>query len=112
MKYLILVCLLSSLISSKNRTAQNTVKISLEFQNDHLTIDSSYSYLDSASTIEISRLKFYISNLSLWNDSMNVYDFPEKYYLIDINNLSSLNIDFNVAKSINCPGAWFDPSAR
>lgn len=97
MKYLILF----SFIYFNNGIAKNTVKISLAFQNDHLKIDSSYSSLDSTSTIEISLLKFYISNLSLWNDSINVYNFPEKYYLIDINNLSTLNIDFNVPKSTN-----------
>lgn len=101
MKYFILVCLVFSLISSNYGMAQNNLKIALQFHNNQLKIDSSYSHIDTTSTVKITLLKFYISNLSFWNDSMNVYDFPQKHYLIDLNNLSSLNINFDIPKNIS-----------
>lgn len=52
-------------------------------------------------TLTIDVLKFYISDIKLLNDSIELYSSKESYYLLNLEKPSSMNISLNIDSSIN-----------
>ena len=63
----------------------------LEFEFDHVWglnnqpfyMDQTFIHPMSKDTMEINLLKYYISNITLYNSDGSTYDVPDSYYLID-----------------------------
>ncbi|MGH1339357.1 MAG: MbnP family protein [Aureispira sp.] len=81
-------------------SAQDTLQFSALFQGQPLQLDRMYVVEDSSQQITISRLRFYIGVIELWQDQQQVYTFPATYYLVDLEAPNSLNLPFNLPKGI------------
>lgn len=65
--------------------------IKLNFNNENISLNKAYTN-NQAVIFSIRKLKFYISELSFYNQNKRVLDYHKKYILIDIENKNSLKI--------------------
>lgn len=73
--------------------AQNTITVQIQFENEKLILDKYYR-LDKDS-FQISKCKFYLSHLRLFNKSELVYTFQKQYFLMDASKEETLHIPFD-----------------
>ncbi|WP_317897321.1 MbnP family protein [Aurantibacillus circumpalustris] len=100
MKKLISFLLLLSFASK----GQNTSPITLSFKqsiksNKSILLDSLYTISDGTS-LKIETLKFYISKIQLLDKNRIVFTEENSFYLIDISDINSLKIAFNIPTNI------------
>lgn len=76
------------------------------FFNSPMELDVKYLFLKDS--IELKTLKFYVSNISLLKDSKEVYSFPQKHILIDLENKSTLTILLDLEAEISFNKIQFD----
>jgi hypothetical protein len=74
------------------RAQQAQISFIPKWQNEILELGKYYP-ISSIDSIRVDAVKFYITNISLWNQGKQVYASPSKYHLIDleINNTVLLN---------------------
>lgn len=64
-------------------------------------IELEKKYFIKNDSLEIHKLKFYISNIQFLQDSVLVYELEKKYFLIDLEDEKSLEISFDSKEKIN-----------
>ena len=72
--------------------AQDTLRFKFNFQEEEIFQNTNLYIHQSQDSLIIEKLRFYISKVSLWQDSLPVYEFEQPAYLIDISKPNSLNI--------------------
>ena len=81
-------------------SAQDTLQFTALFQDQSLQLNHLYDLEDSSQQTSINRLRFYIGQVELWQDQQQVYTLPKTYYLLDLEDISSLNIPFDLPEGI------------
>lgn len=82
-----------------NTPTPTTGSITFEFDNmvgsEELVLNDSFYVNQNNDTFNVTLLKYYITNIKLYNSSGNSYAVPESYYLIDESNSSSKTFTIN-----------------
>jgi hypothetical protein len=69
------------------------------FGKDALALEKYYP-INQTDSIQITALRFYISNIELLDKNKTVWKEPNSYHLVDISNVKSLNIPLNNADKV------------
>lgn len=101
MKFLILVCSLCAMLFSPwSLDAQSNLEDSIHLQicmhGEDLAFNKRYILHGTEDSIEITRLRFYLSDLVFLKAGEEVATLEKKYLLIDIENEQSLHIPFDI----------------
>lgn len=88
--YTLLLCLMGLATTTQ---AQHHLTFLPQFQNQPLQLNQPYPLGDSSHPIQITQLKYYLHNIQLYLNQQLVYTLPETYYLLDLENPSSLQFD-------------------
>jgi hypothetical protein len=89
--FTLLVLLFNNVIIVRAQQAQ--ISFIPKWQNETLELGKYYP-ISSIDSIRVDAVKFYITDISLWNQGKQVYEDPTIYHLIDLelNNKVSLNL--------------------
>ena len=101
---LIIICCVQS-----NLNAQTPLSISINptFGTNTLQLDTSYS-LNDTNTISFEMLKFYMSNIALYDNETEVWRADNSFYLMDYENPSSMMATLNVPSNLKFNTLHFD----
>lgn len=93
------------LLFSLNTFCQETGSIKISwyerFKNIPIILHESVYPIENGNTIKFETLKFYISNIQLFQNDVDVYSEPNSFHLIDVSDTSSQNIFLNPPHRIN-----------
>jgi hypothetical protein len=82
-----------------NAAAQiNQLSINLLFNGESLALNHSYYVPAIADSVHINTFRFYLSNIQLLQGDKVVYSTKQKHYLVDAEQVNSLNIALNNPK--------------
>jgi hypothetical protein len=81
-------------------SSQQSISFSPTFGDDRLELNRSYFLPNGVDFFELSTLKFYISDLTFWDENKLVHALQRKYFLVDLDNPKSLTIDLNTNQPI------------
>ena len=98
MRISIIIILLFSSIQLVQAQSSKGFRLNFEsmFNEQHLTLnDSFYSINNGKNTVQITKLKFYISSIQFYNNDKLVYVEKNSYHLIDASNSKTLHININ-----------------
>ena len=104
-KYILLINFLFIIcVSAQTKSDSLSVKINLKFGDEPLELNKNYSSKND--TLQITLVKFYLSNIEIRYQDNSVFKETNSYHLIDIENPESLhfklkNQDFKPIKSIH-----------
>jgi hypothetical protein len=95
--YLAIFFLISTAINGIAQSNFTSIVIAPLYNKMPVKLNKSYAYLND--TIQITRLKFYISDIAFYNNDKLIALLTKKYFLIDVENPSSLVINTSIDKS-------------
>lgn len=104
-KYILLINFLFIIcVSAQTKSDSLSVKINLKFGDEPLELNKNYSSKND--TLQITLVKFYLSNIEIHYQDNSVFKETNSYHLIDIENPESIhfklkNQDFKPIKSIH-----------
>ncbi|MFY7965964.1 MAG: MbnP family protein [Chitinophagaceae bacterium] len=102
MKFLFIVIML--LLNTQLLKAQDNSGFQLKFEpmfnNTPLVLNDSFYHISNNDSIQISKLKFYISAIQFYNNNKLVFTEKNSYHLVDASNRQSLNIIINKPQNI------------
>jgi hypothetical protein len=87
------------IVGSAQRSATN-IAFAVKFNQTNLILNKKYYLETKQDSVTITKLKFYISNISLYKNAKKIYTLPQKYFLIDMENENT--------QKINMPNIAFD----
>lgn len=70
------------------------VRFQIEFQNQALSLQK--NYVVGADTINIEKLKFYVSNIALYQNDQLVKPINKAFHLVDLEDSTSLGLDSKI----------------
>ena len=102
--YLIVICCIQS-----NLNAQTPLTINLKptYGINELELNKKLP-LNDQDSITFEMLKFYISNVALYQDETKVWNVENSFHLIDYDNPSSMTISFEIPSDLNFNKLHFD----
>lgn len=83
------------------RLSGQSLSFNTSFGDSTLILDQYYFSNSKNDSVKIETLKFYVSDLTLVQNGKAVYHFPKKYFLIDFEKPSTLNIDLPKKKEFD-----------
>jgi hypothetical protein len=102
MKLFHLVILLFSSILLLAQEDQVSITFNPTYNNENIQLGKKYPFTQDS--IQFENLKFYISNIQLFQDNHFVHSFEKKYHLVDLENPKSLDITTKIKsnQAFNC----------
>lgn len=91
--------ILIGIVINSNVYCQNNsivLNFNASFQNNELVLDSTYVLNEGKDSISFSQLKFYISDISFFNNKRKVFAQKNSYHLIDFSNKNSKSVLINL----------------
>ena len=88
-----LVCLFPICIFAQGDSI--AIHFTMKFQNEKIELEKQYYSEKHQDSIQINKLKFYISDFYLFQDSIEIYQFPKKHFLIDLEDEQSQNLQID-----------------
>lgn len=86
-----LAILLAFLLLSLSAAAQQSLLIAPTFEGKLLQLNKSYFSAQHQDSISIATLRFYISDLTFYQDEHAIFSLPKKYWLLDLEEINSLS---------------------
>jgi hypothetical protein len=80
---------------------ESNISFVFQVQNEKLELNRNYVVDKLKTTFAIHTLKFYISNLKFYENDVYIDHYPKIYHLVDIEDSSSLHIEYTSPKSFN-----------
>ncbi len=104
---LLIVLIVSACCFSSAQTNKCHIVFSPRYGQYTLSLEKYYP-IGVSDSLQITVLKFYVSGIELWQDQKQVWKEKADYHLINVSELSSLQITLNLDRPINFNGIRFD----
>jgi hypothetical protein len=78
------------------------------FNNQTLVLNDSFYHINNNDSIQITKLKFYISSIRFYNNNKLVFEEKNSYHMVDVSEIKTLHININKPSTAKFNSIKFD----
>jgi hypothetical protein len=93
---------------STNSFGQHSIIFTPTIEQDNLELNKGYFIEKQKDSIQLSSLKFYISDITFWQNKKLVHALEKKHFLLDLEKPSSFSIPLNTKESLHVSSIKFN----